>query len=191
VNYYDTTDGQLQKDYGLPPGEYLVMVWVPGYLQSETLTVSTSLSSSIVGIAVSLERLAHVFGHVQGLNMYQDLIPISWATVTAYGPTLEATNSADGFYEMWLQDGTYMLAASSAGYETRAAEIHVSSGWETPADFDLAHAEFEGVPTPEFSEGTFLLCVGLLAVSVIVRSPSVVRRLFRVSSRSPTRRVRP
>jgi hypothetical protein len=187
VNYYHTTDGQLQKDYGLPPDEYLVMVWVPGYLQSETLTVSTSLSWSIVGIAVSLERLAHVFGHVQGLNMYQDLIPISWATVTAYGPTLEATNSADGFYEMWLQDGTYMLAASSAGYETRAAEIHVSSGWETPVDFDLAHAYFEGVPTPEFPEGAFLLCIVLLAASVIVRSPSIIRRLLQVSSRSPTR----
>jgi hypothetical protein len=191
VNYYDTTDGWLQKDYGLPPGEYLVRVWVPGYLQSETLTVSTSLSSSIVGITVSLERLAHVFGHVQGLNMYQDLIPISWATVTAYGPTLEATNSADGSYEMWLQNGTYMLATSSAGYETQAAEIHVSSGWETPVDFDLAHAEFEGVPTPEFPEGAFLLCIVLLAASVIVRSPSVVRRLLHVSSRSPTRTGHP
>jgi hypothetical protein len=187
VNYYDTTDGSLQKDYGLPPGEYLVMVWVPGYLQTETLTVPISLSWSIVGIAVSLERLAHVFGNVRGLNMYQDLIPISWATVTAYGPTLEATYSADGFYEMWLQDGAYMLAASPAGYETRAAEIDVSSGWETPADFDLARPDFEGVPTPEFPEGAFLLCIALLAVSVIVRPPSVVRRLLHVSSRSPTR----
>jgi len=138
VNYYDTTDGRLQMDYGLPPGDYLVSVWVPGYLQSETLTVSTSLSSSIVGITVSLERLAHVFGYVKGLNMYQDLIPISWATVTAYGPTLEATNSMDGVYEMWLMDGTYMLAASSDGYETQATEIRVSSGWETPADFELS-----------------------------------------------------
>jgi len=187
VNYYDTTDGHARKDYGLPPGEYLVKVWVPGYLQSETLTASASLSWRIVGIAVSLERLAHVFGYVQGLNMHQDLIPISWATVTAYGPTLEATNSADGSYEMWLQDGIYVLAASSAGYETQGAEIHVSSGWETPTDFDLAHGEFESVPTPEFPEGAFLLCIVLLAASVIVRCPSVVRSLLHVSSRSPTR----
>ncbi|WP_455285894.1 carboxypeptidase regulatory-like domain-containing protein [[Eubacterium] cellulosolvens] len=137
ANYYDTTDGRLQKDYGLPAGEYLVRVWVPGYLQSETLTVSTSLHVSLVGIAVSLERLAHVSGFVQGLNMYQDLVPLSWATVTAYGPTLEATCSMDGFYEMWLMNGTYVLAASSAGYETQATEIHVSSGWETPVGFEL------------------------------------------------------
>jgi hypothetical protein len=176
VNYYDTTDGQLQKDYGLPPGEYLLRVWVPGYLPSETLTVSTSLNVSPLGITVSLERLAHVSGYVQGLNMYQDLIPISWATITAYGPTLEATNSADGSYEMWLQNGTYVLGTSSAGYETQAAEIHVSSGWETTVDFDLAHAYFEGVPTLEFP-GAFLLCIVLLAASVILRSPSVVRRL--------------
>jgi len=177
VNYYDTTDGRLQKDYGLLPGEYLVMVWVPGYLQSETLTVSTSPSSRIVSITVSLDRLAHVFGCVQGLNMYQDLIPISWATVTAFGPTLEATYSADGSYEMWLQNGDYVLATSSAGYETQAVEIHVSSGWETPVDFDLAGVDFEGVPTPEFPEGAFLFCIVLLAASVIVRSQSVVRRL--------------
>jgi hypothetical protein len=137
VNYFDTTDGRLQKDYGLPGGEYLVRVWVPGYLQSETMTVSSSLQTSHVGIRVSLERLAHVSGYVHGLDMYQDLIPLSWATVTAYGPSLEATNSMDGFYEMWLLDGTYVLAASSGGYETRATEIYVSSGWETPADFEL------------------------------------------------------
>jgi len=114
-----------------------VRVWVPGYLQSEAMTVSTSLHTSRVGIRVSLERLAHVFGYVHGLDMYEDLIPLSWATVTAYGPALEATNSMDGFYEMWLLNGTYALAASSAGYETEATEIHVSSGWETPADFEL------------------------------------------------------
>jgi hypothetical protein len=137
VNYYDTTDGRLQKDYGLPAGEYLVTVWVPGYLQSETMTVSTSIHVSLVGITVSLERLAHVSGYVHGLDMYQDLIPLSWATVTAYGPALEATNSMDGFYEMWLLNGTYVLAASYAGYATQATEIPVSSGWETPADFEL------------------------------------------------------
>jgi len=138
VNYYDTTGGQLQKDYGLLPGEYLVMVWVPGYLQSETVTISTSLQISQVGVGVSLDRLAHVSGYVQGLEVYQDLMPLSLATVTAYGPTLEGTHCMDGFYEMWLTDGTYILAASSDGYETRAAEIRVSSGWETSVDFELS-----------------------------------------------------
>ena len=38
INYYDTTDGWLQKDYGLPAGTYLVMVWVPGYIQLGTIT---------------------------------------------------------------------------------------------------------------------------------------------------------
>ncbi len=138
VNYYDTTDGQQQRDYGLPPGEYSVRVWVPGYVQSETMTVSTALHVSAVEIDSTFDRLAHVFGYVRGFNMYGDLIPISWATVTAYGPTLEGTYSLDGFYEMWLMNGTYVLATSSAGYETQAAEIRVSSGWETPADFALS-----------------------------------------------------
>jgi hypothetical protein len=186
VNYYDTTDGRLQKDYGLPAGEYLAKVWVPGYLQSETATVSTSTHTPVVGVSVSLERLAHVFGYVNGLDMFQDLMPLSWATVTAYGPSLEGTNTMDGYYEMWLMDGTYVLGASSAGYETQTAEIHVSSGWETPADFDLAYAGFERITTPEFP-GAILLCIVLLATSMIVRSSSVVRRLGHASNRSPTR----
>ena len=174
VNYYDTTDGRLQKDYGLLPGEYLVRVWVPGYLQSETLTVSTSLHVPIVDITVSLERLARVFGYVQGLNMYQDLIPLSWATVTAYGPTLEATNSMDGFYEMWLMDGTYVLATSSAGYETQATEIDVSSGWETSIDFDLS---FPSGTIPELPTTQLALNAVLIIEYILVSG-------FKASTRS-------
>ena len=136
VNYYDTTDGSLQKDYGLPPGRYQVLVWVPGYIQAETAILSTTVGSS-AGMTLSLDRLAHVNGTVSGLNMYADLIPLSWATVTAYGPTLTATSSLDGYYEMWIPDGTYTLGVSSPGYVTQGVEIHVSMASETPVDFDL------------------------------------------------------
>jgi hypothetical protein len=136
VNYYDTTDGSSQKDYGLPAGTYLIRVWVPGYLQAGTATVTTS-SVNIAGITLSLDRLAHVYGSIRGLNMHGDLIPVSWANVTAYGPIMTTTSSLDGFYEMWLVNGTYALAASSLGYETQGTEIRVSMAWETPIDFDM------------------------------------------------------
>jgi len=44
--------------------------------------------------------------------MYDDLIPLSWGSVTAYGPILAATGSLDGFYEMWIVNGTHTLGVS-------------------------------------------------------------------------------
>jgi hypothetical protein len=162
ANYYDTTDGSLQKDYGLPTGAYLIRAWVPGYLQAGTSTVTTSRSASIAGMTMSLDRLAHVHGSVRGLNMHDDLIPLSWSNITAYGPIMAATSSLDGSYEMWLVDGIYTLAASHPGYETQATEIKVSMAWETPVDFDLKPP---GGVIPRFSAAELTLPVFLIMLS--------------------------
>ena len=165
VNYYDTTDGLKQDDYGLPPGEYLVRVWVPGYIQSDTTTTVSIGLGGIVGITYWLDRLAHIYGNIRGLNMYDDLIPLSWANATAYGPILTATTSLDGFYEMWVVNGTYMLAAASPGYETQGAEIHVSMAWEMAADFDLRPP---GSTTPELSAAELTLPAVLIMVCAVL-----------------------
>ncbi len=171
VNFYDTTDRQLQKDYGLPPGSYRVVVWVPGYSQIETLTVTTT-AESIVTVPVSFEKLSRVFGNILGFNMYGDLIPISWATVTAYGPVEAYTSSLDGFYQMWLPNGEYTLAAASPGYETQGAEIHVSMAWELPADLDL---KAPGGTIPELTAAELTLPTVLIVVCLSLyraKSPS-------------------
>jgi hypothetical protein len=170
VNYYDTTDGSLQKDYGIPPGTYSVRVWVPGYVQAETATISMS-PASIAGITLSLEfdRLAHVYGSIHGLDIYEDLIPLSWANVTAYGPVLMATSSMDGYYELWLVNGAYMLATSSLGYETQGSEIQVSTGWETPVDFNLKPP---GGTVPELSAAVLTLPAVLIMICVSLHTES-------------------
>jgi len=147
TNYYDTTDGKLQKDYGLAPSTYLVYAWVPGYIQRSVVTATVDLGG-IATVIFDLHRLCHVFGQVTGYNMFGDVIPISWASVSAYGPILMATSSLDGFYEMWLENGTYMLAASLVGYETQATEVRVSMGSETSLNFNLKPS---GAPIPELS----------------------------------------
>ena len=168
VNYYDTTAGSLQKDYGLPPGTYQVLVWVPGYVQAQTAILSTTPGST-AGVTLYLDRLAHVYGNIRGLNMYEDMIPLSWATVTAYGPILTATSSLDGFYEMWIVNGTYALGVSSPGYETQGVEIHVSMAWETPVDFDLGASSGT---IPELSATELMLAAVLvIACASLRRSP--------------------
>jgi hypothetical protein len=162
VNYYDTTDGAVQKDYGLPPGTYQVLVWVPGYMQAQTVILSTTPEST-AGMTLYFDRLARVYGNIRGLNMYDDLIPLSWATVTAYGPILTATSSLDGFYEMWIVNGTYALGVSYPGYEVQGVEIQVSMAWETPVDFNLTPT---ASTTPELST-TGLMSAALLVIACV------------------------
>jgi len=163
VNYYDTTDGSTQKDYGLAPGTYQVLAWVPGYLQAQTMTFSTTLSTTNETLDLYFDRLAHVNGTVRGLDMYDNLIPLSWATITAYGPTLTATSSLDGVYEMWIVNGTYTLGVSYPGYEVQGVEIQVSMAWETPVDFNLTPT---ASTTPELST-TGLMSAALLVIACV------------------------
>jgi hypothetical protein len=110
-----------------------------------------------------------VYGNIRGLNMYEDMIPLSWATVTAYGPILTATSSLDGFYEMWLGDGTYALGVSSPGYEAQGVEIHVSMAWETPVGFDLGASSGT---IPELSATELMLAAVLvIACASLRKSP--------------------
>ena len=165
TNYYDTTDGKLQKDYGLGPSTYLIYAWVPGYVQRSVVTATVDLGGTAT-VIFDLHRLGHVYGQVTGYNMFGEVIPISWATVSGYGPMLVATSSLDGFYEMWLENGTYMLAASLVGYETQATEVRVSMGSETQIDFVLKPS---GAPIPELSatEPT-LLAVLIMAYALLL-----------------------
>jgi len=98
--------------------------------------------------------------------MYEDLIPLSWATVTAYGPILTATSSLDGFYEMWIVNGTYTLGVSSPGYETQGVEIQVSMAWEVPVDFDLRPPSGT---VPELSAAELMLAAVLVIACASLR----------------------
>jgi hypothetical protein len=169
VNYYDTTDGSRQTDYGLPPGTYTVYGWVPGYAQAQTMTFSTTMSTANETLDLYFDRLAHVNGTVRGLDMYDNLIPLSWATVTAYGPTLTATSSLDGSYEMWIVNGDYTLGVSYPGYETQGVEIRVSMAWETPVDFNLTPT---GNTAPELSTAELMSAVLLVAACASLRRRS-------------------
>ena len=132
-----------------------------------------------------LDRLARVYGNIGGLDMYDNLIPVSWGTVAAYGPIMTSTTSLDRCYEMWIVNGTYTSAVSSPGYETQGAEITVSMAWETPADFDLRPP---GSTVPELSAAELTLPAVLILVCVSMRmESSEPRRHRRFISSGPSR----
>jgi len=160
TNYYDTTDSKLQKDYGLASSTYLLYGWVPGYVQRSVVTATVDLGGAAT-VIFDLHRLSHVYGQVTSYNMFGDLIPISWASVSAYGPIVMATSSSDGFYEMWLENGTYTLAAFLVGYETQATEVYASMGSEVEMNFTLKPL---GAPIPELS-ATELTLLAILIIA--------------------------
>jgi hypothetical protein len=156
VNYYDTTDGVPLLDHGLPAGSYTVKAWVPGYIQRIVVTATVDLCGAAT-VIFDLHRLSHVYGRVTGYNMFGELIPLSWATVSAYGPLLVTTSSLDGFYEMWLENGTYQVAAMLLGYGAQVTEIRASVASETCVNFVLRRL---GASIPELpATGLTLLAV--------------------------------
>ncbi len=94
------------------------------------------------------ERLARVDGNVRGLNMYDDLILLSCVSVIAYGPILTATSSLDGFYELWIVNGTYTLGVSSPGYEGERSRDHCVHGL---GGASRLRPDTSGGTTPELS----------------------------------------
>jgi len=164
VNYYDTTDGVPLLDNGLPAGSYTIKAWVPGYIQRIVVTATVDLCGAAT-VIFDLHRLSHIYGKVTGYNMFGELIPLSWATVSAYGPLLVTTSSLDGFYEMWLENGTYQVAAALLAYEAQVTKIRASVASETCVNFVLRRL---GASIPELSatEPT-LLAVLILAYALL------------------------
>jgi hypothetical protein len=172
VNYYHTTDGVAQKDYGIPEGTYAVRAWVPGYEQCSTVTVTVKPSMPALAI-IDLEKMAYIRGIVRGFNMYRELIPLSWARISSYGEQALATSSLDGYYEMRLPKGRNILAATLIGYKTGSITVQLTSGSETFINFELSYG---GTSIPEFSENSFLT---VLEVTILLIQLKILGRRAR------------
>ncbi|MEM3061629.1 MAG: carboxypeptidase-like regulatory domain-containing protein [Candidatus Bathyarchaeia archaeon] len=123
-----------------------------------------------------------VYGQVLGFNMYDELIPLEWARVTAIDESEEIIESVStlsgGHYEMFLPVGRFRLEVEHPGYITQTMNIAVSSGSSTSVNFYL---EQSGVPIPEFSDFTLqlLMIFTLLASTAIIGKTKIFNKRFR------------
>ena len=138
ANYYDTTDGVAQKDYGLKPDLYTIEVYVLGYHQQSDPTIDLR-NARYVSVAIVLQRMGHVSGMVHAFNtMYEKYTRISWVSVDALGEyTTLRTCSLDGFYELWVNPGSYLMIFSLPGYQTKSLRMHVTEGSDIPRNLEL------------------------------------------------------
>ncbi len=142
ANFYDTTDGYPQKDWGLLPGEYSIRVLVPGYEQTRRVEFEARSPGS-VSVIVSLEKLGKVSGMVFGLDFLGRPRPISWAGVSAHR-TEAFTCSLDGRFELWLPKGEYAIGVAAEGYGSKSMDLRVEWASETRLEFFL----WDGWPLP-------------------------------------------
>jgi hypothetical protein len=185
VNYYDTTDGVLLLDYGLPAGSYTIKAWVPGYLQPAVVTATIALSGE-AWVVFDLHRMAHVYGTwpnsgVGWFNMFGEVYPLSWAEVKASGPVVAVTYTLDGDFDLWLPSGAYTITFDMPPYHVYSPEtvtITVTSASESELATNLSET---AIPIPEFPMAYTLTITAALSILILIRSLKVVRRRGRVN----------
>ncbi len=172
VNYYDATDGRIQTDYGLPPGSYRVLAYLPGYSQGYFVSMVTVSPGGQATIEMDLNRLAHLTGNVTSLNMFGVLVPINWATIDAVGSkTRDYTYTLNGYYSMWLQEDKYLVFPSLPYYNPTSTAISLSNGSDAQINFRLQSFMFS---VPEFNSNLgylSALVVGVIAANLLLRRP--------------------
>jgi len=187
VNYYDTTDGVLLLDYGLPAGSYTIKAWIPGYLQPAVVTATIALSGE-AWVVFDLHRMAHVYGRwpdsgVGWFNMFGGVYPLSWAEVKASGPVVAVTYTLDGDFDLWLPPGAYTITFDVPPYHVyspKIATITVTSASESELAANLSET---AIPISEFPMAYTLTITAALPILILIRSLKVVRRRGRVNQR--------
>ena len=162
--FYDATDASRQGAGGLLPGSYLILVWVEGYFQGEQVHVTLKPRAN-ASLILSMERASRISGIVVGADLYEQARPQSWVIIDME-PSNFTTFSLDGFYQIWVPGGSYMLGYSLAGYPTQSMSLYVASGSDLRVDLWLGYAQ----EVSEFSNPVLpSIAVSITSVGVFVR----------------------
>ncbi|MEM4245942.1 MAG: carboxypeptidase-like regulatory domain-containing protein [Candidatus Bathyarchaeia archaeon] len=119
-----------------------------------------------------------VQGQILGFNLFDELIPVVWAEVSAYDKdgalAARVYSTGGGYYAMFLPVGWYTLTVVEPGYKTNSREIFVSSGSSTSINFVL-ELSFEPVhkPKPE-PPSYYLFQIGLSGLPPHLRTKLLV-----------------
>ena len=116
-----------------------------------------------------------IMGTVLGFNMWDQLEPVAWATVTADNGqrTFVAYSSSGGFYEMFVPTGSYNVTVIQPGYLSYSNAVAVSDGSTSHINFTLEQSH---VPVPEFQPNLALVVMILtLGAALVIRKRSKKR----------------
>ena len=115
-----------------------------------------------------------ITGYVLGFDMFNQLQPIAWATVTANNGhySLVAYSGSAGYYYMYVPTGNYNVTVVEPGYKPFSSAVSVSPGSTSAINFDLEQSH---VPVPEFPSGM----ISIIAVVALSSALLAMRRIRR------------
>ena len=114
-------------------------------------------------------------GTVYGFNMYDQLEPVVWATVSANNGvrTFVAYTSSGGSYFMFVPTGMYNVTYIQPGYVAYSNAVAVSDGSTSTINVYL---ELSHVPVPEFQPNfTLMVMILTLGAALVIRRRSLKR----------------
>ncbi|HIE57188.1 MAG TPA: hypothetical protein EYP88_03005, partial [Anaerolineales bacterium] len=126
----------------IPNGVYTVTASHPMYVDAEVTGVVV-VTGTLTTQNFALTPMGMLYGYVTD---YDNGFGLE-ATVTADDGTTTTSNPSTGYYEMYLDPGTYTVTASVPDYAAETVTVTISSGVNTQQDFAL-QAAIAFVPSP-------------------------------------------
>jgi hypothetical protein len=108
-----------------------------------------------------------ITGSVYGFDMFDELVPIAWASVYANNgqTTFVAYTGGGGYYEMYVPQGTYNVTVVEPGYVSYSSAVAVSPGSASTINFYLEQSH---IPVPEFPSGVISIVTVLSLAAVLI-----------------------
>jgi hypothetical protein len=115
-----------------------------------------------------------ITGSVYGFNMYNQLEPIAWASVSANNGhyTFVTYSDGGGYYEEYVPQGLYNVTVVEPGYVSYSNAVVVSPGSTSTINFYLEQSH---IPVPEFPAG-MASAVAMLAFAAVLIAARRTRR---------------
>jgi PKD repeat protein/subtilisin family serine protease len=138
-----TTDANGYYTFSIVPEDTYTVTAVHPLYTTASVNGVVVVSGTVTHADLQMLPKGHLFGYVTD---YDNGFPLEGATVTAADGTSAATD-ATGYYEMYLDEGTWVVTATMQDYAPASASVVMVSGQDTQQDFAL-QAAIAFIPSP-------------------------------------------
>jgi len=132
------TISNVQSLFGFT-GDTLSANGLGPYYQRETWKLAAAPIGGEISSIFTLDKRGYISGSILGFNIDDQLRPVSWAEITAETRNYNITQySWDGYYEMYLDPGSFNITLQSVGYKTIKTNSEIAPGqFSLGLDFQL------------------------------------------------------
>ena len=141
-SWSDLTDSTGFYSLTLPAGTYTVTAVGPRYT-GQTYSGIVVVTGTVTTLNFALQPQGLLYGYVTDADSGAPLA----ATITVAGDGSTTTDPATGYYEIYLDAGTYDVTAAAPDYISQTVPVNISAGGQTQQDFALV-AMVAVVPEP-------------------------------------------